>query len=270
MILRQHKSSCALITPCDENVGMEEILGPVVFGQQLRLLRIRSGLKQEELAQRMGWGESQSRISNYERGLRAPKFVELLKFCNLLRCTPNDLLLDSPVPELSPEAIEFGALWDKCPGEWRPRLLSVARSIACGPDADPAPPTRLGAGKVVRLLERPRIEGGESSDAVVVEKTKTEIVESAEVPKMDRKEKIEWYLSKLNANRAPHDPEILRAAIQHVHATLGDHHSPESMAALYQIAYFEVERDDNHATEVAVKALGDLMGGGNENDGNDP
>lgn len=87
---------------------------------------------------------------------------------------------------------------------------------------------------------------------------------------MDRKEKIEFYLKKLNANRAPHDPEILRAAIQHVHATVGDHHSPTTMAALYQIAYFEVQVDDNQATEVTVKALKDLTGGGNANDGEAP
>lgn len=88
---------------------MKEATQGLTFGSRLQLYRHRAKLTQTALARLMGW-DSQSRISMYERGEREPSNDEILKFCSVLNCTPNDLLLGGePAPSGSKEFVLFGS-----------------------------------------------------------------------------------------------------------------------------------------------------------------
>jgi len=60
------------------------------FGQVLRQLRESKELTQEELARRAGLNYME--ISHYEAGRRKPGLDNILKLCDGLGCTPNQLL----------------------------------------------------------------------------------------------------------------------------------------------------------------------------------
>lgn len=59
-------------------------------GQKIREARDNAGLKQPELAAKLGWG--QSRISNYERNVREPGLDDLSAIAKVLRIDVADLL----------------------------------------------------------------------------------------------------------------------------------------------------------------------------------
>lgn len=58
--------------------------------ENLRKYRIQAGLKQEDLAQRLG--KSKSVISNWERGENRPDAETIAKICAILNVTPNEIL----------------------------------------------------------------------------------------------------------------------------------------------------------------------------------
>lgn len=64
------------------------------LGERIKERREQMGLSQPQLSQMCGW-ESQSRISNYEKGTREPKINDLLKIAKALKCAASDLL-DTP------------------------------------------------------------------------------------------------------------------------------------------------------------------------------
>ena len=60
------------------------------IGNRIRELRIRQGITQEILAQKIG--VTPSAVGNYERGISFPKETVLMKLFGALGCTPNELL----------------------------------------------------------------------------------------------------------------------------------------------------------------------------------
>lgn len=57
---------------------------------RLRELRLKKGFSQEEMATRAGM--TQSNYHKLEANKSALKATHILKFCDILECTPNDLL----------------------------------------------------------------------------------------------------------------------------------------------------------------------------------
>jgi transcriptional regulator with XRE-family HTH domain len=56
----------------------------------LKTLRLKKNLTQSELAVRLGVKEST--ICNYEKGTRQPNILVVRKLCEILECSPNELL----------------------------------------------------------------------------------------------------------------------------------------------------------------------------------
>lgn len=61
------------------------------FGTRLRSLRLAAGLTQEKLAHACGYS-GQSRIANYERGIREPSLADIQTICRVLGVSPSDLV----------------------------------------------------------------------------------------------------------------------------------------------------------------------------------
>ena len=62
----------------------------VDFGEKLKLLRKRSGLSQEQLAQRLG--VTKGMVSSYETSMRMPSYPVLLKIAQLFHVSADVLL----------------------------------------------------------------------------------------------------------------------------------------------------------------------------------
>ena len=60
------------------------------IGNRIRELRLRQGITQEILAQKIG--VTPSAVGNYEREISFPKEAVLMKLFGALGCTPNELL----------------------------------------------------------------------------------------------------------------------------------------------------------------------------------
>ena len=68
-----------------------------VIAMQLKLMRVRKNVTQQELAARMqvlGTSVDQQAISNIENNKRLVTDYELACFCKALRCTERELLQD--------------------------------------------------------------------------------------------------------------------------------------------------------------------------------
>lgn len=61
------------------------------LGMHIKKLRKAKGMSQQELAHACGW-ESQSRIGNYERGIREPNLQDLQKLSRALNTSFNELV----------------------------------------------------------------------------------------------------------------------------------------------------------------------------------
>lgn len=66
------------------------MIRPNTLGAQIAALRQIRGLTQQDLAQRTGL--QPAAISHFETGHREPTIKNLIKLCNGLSCTPNDIL----------------------------------------------------------------------------------------------------------------------------------------------------------------------------------
>ena len=58
-----------------------------IFLKQLRQARIKAGLTQEQLAEKIG--ETQSFVSKCERGERRIDVIELIEFCRAMQIQPS-------------------------------------------------------------------------------------------------------------------------------------------------------------------------------------
>ncbi|MGO0694450.1 XRE family transcriptional regulator [Pseudomonas guariconensis] len=68
------------------------------LSQRIKHFRKAKGLNQQALANACGW-ESQSRIGNYERGIREPNLADLEKIATALGITLGELVLDSDLAD---------------------------------------------------------------------------------------------------------------------------------------------------------------------------
>jgi transcriptional regulator with XRE-family HTH domain len=73
------------------------------FATRLRAAARRLSLSDGEIARRLGI--SQQRFTHYANGTRKPDFSMLVKICQVLAVTPNDLLGFSGAQELTPVAV---------------------------------------------------------------------------------------------------------------------------------------------------------------------
>lgn len=62
------------------------------IGSYIRAKRKMAGLKQWELAQRMGEGCTQKDVSRWETGVRLPSLDTMIKLSNALGCSVEELL----------------------------------------------------------------------------------------------------------------------------------------------------------------------------------
>lgn len=60
------------------------------IGNKIKELRLRCGLTQEELAEKIG--VTAAAVGNYERNVSFPKAEVLMRLFNALNCSPNELL----------------------------------------------------------------------------------------------------------------------------------------------------------------------------------
>lgn len=65
---------------------------------QISTWREKAGLTQSQLAERCGWSGKQSRISNYEIGLRTPSIAECRIIVAAIRSAGADCSLDDVFP----------------------------------------------------------------------------------------------------------------------------------------------------------------------------
>lgn len=75
------------------------------LGKQIRALRERAGITQEELAGRLG--VTPSAVGNYEREISHPKEEVLYRLFTALSCEPNELFADYYNARLSPARLHM-------------------------------------------------------------------------------------------------------------------------------------------------------------------
>lgn len=102
------------------------------FGNRAREARLRLGLKQSDIAERVGLNtEVYGRI---ERATVVPRIPTLLRICDVLRVQPNDLLLEERQPTrneaLSPELRQLLAILDGADAVTIKRVAEVARWLS--------------------------------------------------------------------------------------------------------------------------------------------
>jgi transcriptional regulator with XRE-family HTH domain len=100
------------------------------FGDRAREARLELGLKQADVAERIGL--SSEVYGRIERGTVVPRLTTLLSICEVLRVRPNDLLLDeraqSPRNDsTSPEMRQLLAILDGADAVTIKRVAEVAR-----------------------------------------------------------------------------------------------------------------------------------------------
>lgn len=66
-----------------------------IFSQRLKELRLKKGLTQTELGERVG--VKQNTFTNWENGKREPNFETLLKLASILNTTTSYLLGESDI-----------------------------------------------------------------------------------------------------------------------------------------------------------------------------
>lgn len=90
----------------------------VSFGENLRRLRIRSGMTQEDLGRAME--KSKNNISQYETGKREPDLATLLRLAELFRVTTDELLGRPAVFRHVPVYDRYTLTDRSSPPQWRP------------------------------------------------------------------------------------------------------------------------------------------------------
>jgi len=86
-----------------------------LFSKRLRERARQLQLSDAEVARRAGLAER--RYGHYVRGMREPDYATLVRICDALDVTPNDLLLSEPPQRRSPH------------DRWLSRLLAAGRKL---------------------------------------------------------------------------------------------------------------------------------------------
>ena len=77
-------------THFNHTIGKIEVMQLVDFGERIKELRKRSGLSQEQLAQRLGI--TKGMVSSYETSMRMPSYSILIKIAQMFHVSTDYLL----------------------------------------------------------------------------------------------------------------------------------------------------------------------------------
>lgn len=104
----------------------------------LRELRKAAGLSQQEIAEALGM--PRRTYGSYERGERSINLKLAAAICNVLGCTPNDLV-GWPMDGLTPDESDLVKSYKACDTPTRASVLMVARNgaLASASQAEQAP-----------------------------------------------------------------------------------------------------------------------------------
>lgn len=95
------------------------------FGTNLRDLRKANGLTQKELGARIG--VTSQAVNKWENGSRLPRMYDVLKICEVLGCTPDDLIKESAETLTAKEASML-AMFRKVPEDVQDIVMTVLKS----------------------------------------------------------------------------------------------------------------------------------------------
>lgn len=95
------------------------------FGTNLRDLRKANGLTQKELGVRIG--VTSQAVNKWENGSRLPRMRDVLKICEVLGCTPDDLIKESAETLTAKEASML-AMFRKVPEDVQDIVMTVLKS----------------------------------------------------------------------------------------------------------------------------------------------
>lgn len=118
----------------------------------IKAMRIRAGLTQEALAQKIG--VTPSAVGNYERGVSFPKEEVLLALFGALECSPNELFGEEAYSKEEIDHLRKYRLLDEC-GRERVDSCTESELGRCGQDADMVPMAARNGGPSRKLrMER--------------------------------------------------------------------------------------------------------------------
>lgn len=95
------------------------------FCTNLRDLRKANGLTQKELGARIG--VTSQAVNKWENGSRLPRMHDVLKICEVLGCTPDDLIKESAETLTAKEASML-AMFRKVPEDVQDIVMTVLKS----------------------------------------------------------------------------------------------------------------------------------------------
>jgi transcriptional regulator with XRE-family HTH domain len=82
---------------------MEKIL----IGKKLAQTRKAAGFSQTELAEKCGWEDGQSRVSNYERGTRSPDIYDLERIAKACSTSVPEMLYPDTLPSNNKQTLNL-------------------------------------------------------------------------------------------------------------------------------------------------------------------
>ena len=99
---------------------------------QLKLLRVRAGLSQDEMAERLGI--KTSRYGTWERGERMMSLEQACQVAEVLGCTLEELVgrssaITQRAPATDPSLSELNDCWEAASDSGRGTMLDVARAM---------------------------------------------------------------------------------------------------------------------------------------------
>lgn len=95
------------------------------FGTNLRDYRKANGLTQKELGARIG--VTSQAVTKWENGSRLPRMNDVLKICEVLGCTPDDLV-KSNAETLTAKEASLISMFRKVPEDVQNIVLTVLKS----------------------------------------------------------------------------------------------------------------------------------------------
>lgn len=98
-----------------------------IIGKRVRTYRKQAGMTQGKLAEKAGMDTNN--VSRIERGISTPTLESLVKICNVLKVTPNDLLLESYNAPTVSLKIEISNLLEGLTNEEYCKIIDYIRFI---------------------------------------------------------------------------------------------------------------------------------------------
>lgn len=106
---------------------MADATGDPALGRRIRDARMRAGLSQEQLAERLGW--TKQTYSSRERGQRMPSPLDVADIARTLGVTTDELLIGRPLVPNDDEQLLLFAYRHAAP-QARRSMMASARAIA--------------------------------------------------------------------------------------------------------------------------------------------